>query len=140
MEFLRKSLMVANRVMTKVTSIPTCSSIVSRYSVDIEFLIAELNDLNIMACDVVNAYLNAPCRENIWSTKYVVENRIDHEPEFAWWVPLTLRKQNMRVSKLQNKYWCMTHKFGIEVPTSVKQLYKIGDKNGTLFRRKSISK
>ena len=67
MEFLRKSLMVANRVMTKVTSIPTCSSIVSRYSVDIEFLIAELNDLNIMACDVVNAYLNAPCRENIWS-------------------------------------------------------------------------
>ena len=73
-------------------------------------------------------------------TKYVVENRIDHEPEFAWWVPLTLRKQNMRVSKLQNKYWCMTHKFGIEVPTSVKQLYKIGDKNGTLFRRKSISK
>ena len=30
------------------------------------FLIAELNNLDIMACDVGNAYLNAPCREKIW--------------------------------------------------------------------------
>ena len=73
-------------------------------------------------------------------TKYVVENRIDHEPEFAWWVPLTLRKQNMRVSKLQNKYWCITHKFGIEVPTSVKWEYNIYDDTGTCFWRKSITK
>jgi hypothetical protein len=34
--------------------------------VRIAFLAAALNDLDIMACDVSNAYLNAPCREKIW--------------------------------------------------------------------------
>jgi hypothetical protein len=29
------------------------------------FLLAALNDLDIVACDVGNAYLNAPCREKI---------------------------------------------------------------------------
>jgi Reverse transcriptase (RNA-dependent DNA polymerase) len=34
--------------------------------VRLAFLIAALNDLDIMACDVRNAYLNAPCREKVW--------------------------------------------------------------------------
>lgn len=25
-----------------------------------------LNDLDIMACDIGNAYLNAPCRDKVW--------------------------------------------------------------------------
>ena len=29
-------------------------------------MIAALNDLDVMACDIGNAYLNAPCKENIW--------------------------------------------------------------------------
>jgi hypothetical protein len=29
-------------------------------------LIAALNDIDIMSCDLENAYLNAPCREKIW--------------------------------------------------------------------------
>ena len=40
--------------------------VVSRESVKIAFLIAAMNDLDIMTCDIGNAYLNAPCRENIW--------------------------------------------------------------------------
>jgi hypothetical protein len=36
-------------------------------SVRIAFLYASLNDLGILACDVTNAYLNAPCtKEKIW--------------------------------------------------------------------------
>ena len=42
------------------------SSVVSRFSIRIAFLIAALNDLDILACDISNAYLNAPCRERIW--------------------------------------------------------------------------
>ncbi len=42
------------------------SSVVSRDSAKIAFLIAALNDINIMACDIGNAYLNAPCQERIW--------------------------------------------------------------------------
>ena len=44
----------------------TYSSVVSRESVRLAFLIAALNDLEISACDVGNAYLNAPCREKVW--------------------------------------------------------------------------
>jgi hypothetical protein len=44
----------------------TYSSVVSRDSVRIMFLIAALNDLNIKMCDIGNAYLNAETRECIW--------------------------------------------------------------------------
>jgi hypothetical protein len=40
---------------------------VSRNSVRLAFLIAALNNIDIMACDdLENAYLNAPCQEKIW--------------------------------------------------------------------------
>jgi hypothetical protein len=39
--------------------------VVSRESVRIAFLIAALNDLDIMTADISGAYLNAPCREKI---------------------------------------------------------------------------
>ena len=42
------------------------TSITYSSSVRIGFLIAALNDLDIMVCDLENAYLNAPCREKIW--------------------------------------------------------------------------
>jgi hypothetical protein len=29
-------------------------------------LTAALNDVDVMKCDIGNAYLNAPCREKIW--------------------------------------------------------------------------
>jgi hypothetical protein len=33
--------------------------------VRIALLIAALNDLNVLSCDIQNAYLTAPCREKI---------------------------------------------------------------------------
>ena len=44
----------------------TYASVVSRESVRIAFLIAALNDLDIEAADIGNAYLNAPPREKIY--------------------------------------------------------------------------
>jgi hypothetical protein len=45
----------------------TYSSVVSRDSIRLAFLIAALNDIEICAADVGNAYLNAPCKEKIWT-------------------------------------------------------------------------
>ena len=42
------------------------SSVVSRDSVRIALTIAALNDLDILACDIQNAYLTADCREKVW--------------------------------------------------------------------------
>jgi hypothetical protein len=44
----------------------TYSSVVSCESVRLAFLIATLNDIDIMSCDLENAYHNAKCLEKIW--------------------------------------------------------------------------
>ena len=66
MDFTRKARFVANGSTTETPASITYSSVVSRDSVRLAFLIAALNDLDIMSCDIGNAYLNAPCREKIW--------------------------------------------------------------------------
>jgi hypothetical protein len=66
MDFTRKARFVAGGHTTTAPSSMTYSSVVSRDSIRLAFLIAALNDLNIMSCDLENAYLNAPCREKIW--------------------------------------------------------------------------
>jgi hypothetical protein len=65
MDLTRKSRFVAGGHMT-TTPVQTYSSVVSRDSVRLAFLIAALNGLDLQACDVGNAYLNAECREKIW--------------------------------------------------------------------------
>lgn len=66
MDLTRKARFVAGGHMTEAPPSITYSSVVSRDSVRLAFLTAALNDLDIVACDVGNAYLNAPCREKIW--------------------------------------------------------------------------
>ena len=49
-----------------VPSYTTYSSVVSRDSVRLMFMIAALNGLSVLAGDVGNAYLNAPCKEKVY--------------------------------------------------------------------------
>ena len=66
MDFLLKARYVTNGAMTD-TLVGLCySSFVSCDSVRIVLLVAALNDLDILAYDISNVYLNAPCRERIW--------------------------------------------------------------------------
>ena len=67
-DFTRKCRLVAGGHMTDPPSSITYASVVSRESVRIAFLYAALNDLDIKAADIGNAYLNAPCREKIYIT------------------------------------------------------------------------
>jgi hypothetical protein len=62
----RKCRFVAGGHTTEAPASLTYSSVVSRDSVRIAFLIAALNNLDVQACNITNAYLNAPCREKIW--------------------------------------------------------------------------
>jgi hypothetical protein len=68
MDFTRKARFVAGGHTTDTPAAMTYSSVVSRESVRLGFLIAALNGLDIMSCDLENAYcLNANCKEKIWS-------------------------------------------------------------------------
>jgi hypothetical protein len=66
MDFTRKAHFVAGGQTTEAPSSLTYSSVISHNSIRIAFLVAALNDLDIMSCNLENAYLNAPCREKIW--------------------------------------------------------------------------
>ena len=66
MDFTRKAQFVADGSKTVTPSAVCYSSVVSRESVRLAFLVAALHDLNVFACDISNAYLNVPCKEKIW--------------------------------------------------------------------------
>ena len=65
--FRRKACLVAGGHTTDAPATLTYSSVVSRDSVWIALTIAALNGLEVMACNIQNAYLTANCREKIWT-------------------------------------------------------------------------
>ena len=72
--FRRKARFVANWNETEAPATLTYSSVVSQESVRIALTIASLNQLEILACDIQNAYLTADC----WEIIYVIAG-----PEFV---------------------------------------------------------
>lgn len=67
MDFVtRKARFVAGGHTTDTPGSITYSNVVSRDIVRLTFLITGLNDLDVLAGDMTNAYLNAKCNEKIW--------------------------------------------------------------------------
>ena len=63
---------------------------------------------------------------------------ISDEPAFAWWVPYTLKKRDVIIVAIKSRIRKTTHKYGIEIPTSVEHAYRIDTKNGDTFWRDAI--
>ena len=63
--FRRKARTVAGGHVTDVPSIITYSYVVSRDSVRLLFMIAALNNLKVLSCDIQNEYLTAPTQEKV---------------------------------------------------------------------------
>ena len=63
--------------------------------------------------------------------EFAVASQVQDEPAFAWWVPYTMKKRNQIISKIKSKYWQRTHKYGVHMPKSVKEAYKIDKETGT---------
>jgi hypothetical protein len=67
-DFTRKAQFVAGGHRAEAPKSITYSSVVSRDSIRIAFLLAALNDVDILAADIGNAYLNADTREKVHTT------------------------------------------------------------------------
>ena len=65
---------------------------------------------------------------------------IADEPAFAWWVPYVLRKRDTIISLVKARVRKTTHKYGIEIPTSIAHAYELDTKNGNDFWKKAIEK
>ena len=66
-KFTRKYRFVAGDHTTDPSASITYSSVVSRDSVRISFMLEALNDIDVIDTNIGNAYLNAACREKIWT-------------------------------------------------------------------------
>ena len=62
----RKTRYVAGGHLSDLPSSITYSRVVSQESIQIAFLVAALNRLDVLAADIQNAYLNAPTEEKVW--------------------------------------------------------------------------
>jgi hypothetical protein len=72
-----------------------------------------------------------------------VTKGINLEPAFNWWVPHLLKKRDRIISlvcKRTTRYLKWTHKFGIEVPKTVKEALALDRKNGNTLWADAIAK
>ena len=77
------------------------------------------------------------------TAEYAATNDIDTEPAFNYWVTHTLKKRDSIISlvkKRQTGYLKKTHKFGIEMPKTVKEAAELDAKNGDTNWMDAISK
>ena len=65
--FIRRARLVGGGHRTTAPTSITYSSVVSRDLVRISLTVAALNGLDILACNIQNAYLRAKCKEKIWT-------------------------------------------------------------------------
>ena len=63
----RKEILASDVHKTKSRSSITESSVVSRYSVQLYLTIADLNHLEIFACEIGDEYLNDNFSEKLWT-------------------------------------------------------------------------
>jgi hypothetical protein len=77
------------------------------------------------------------------TAEYAVTQGIDHKPAFNWWVPHVLKKSDWIISlvhKQTTRYLKRTHKFGIEMPKTVKEALDLDRKNGNTLWADAIAK
>ncbi|KAL7485124.1 hypothetical protein ACHAW6_015142 [Cyclotella cf. meneghiniana] len=67
-DFHHKARLVSGEHLTNTPAMLTHAIIVSRETVRIGLLLAALNNVDIWATDILNAYITAPCCKKIWST------------------------------------------------------------------------
>ena len=56
-------------------------------------------------------------------------NKLTNEPAFCWWVPYTIKKRDVIISSVKARVRKTTHKYGIEVPSTIEQVKAIDETN-----------
>jgi hypothetical protein len=82
--------------------------------------------------------LKASCPVEL--AKYAAANKIDDQPALAWWCSHVPRKRYRIIPKVKSRYWKTTHKFGVRMPKSVMEAFKLDEQNGNDLWWKSIEK
>jgi Reverse transcriptase (RNA-dependent DNA polymerase). len=71
---------------------------------------------------------------------FAVSRNINDEPAFAWWTPFILRKRDRVISGMIARVKKVTHKYGVELPTTVQEAFDLDKKNGNTLWRDALTK
>jgi hypothetical protein len=66
----------------------------------------------------------------VQTAEFATARGIAKEPAFTWWVPYTLRKRDVIISAVKAQIRKSSHKYGVEIPKSIKHANEIDVKNG----------
>ncbi len=72
--------------------------------------------------------------------EYAVTRGVEKEPAFSWWVPHFLKKRDRIISAVNQRYHKRTHKFGFEIPKTIKRAVEIDHENGNSLWQDAIAK
>jgi hypothetical protein len=99
--------------------------------------------LCVQWADETSSWLHlADLRETnpVKEAEYAISRHLDKETAFRWWVQKTLRKRDRWVCKVKTRYLKRTHKYGVELPKSLKEAIAIDSRTETTFWRDAIAK
>ena len=72
--------------------------------------------------------------------EYVKARGLQAEPAFAWWVNHTIRRRNAILSAVKSRMLKKTHKYGIEIPTSIEHAKRLDEANGNTLWMDALRK
>ena len=61
--------------------------------------------------------------------EHAVSAKLVSEPAFAWWIPFTLKRRDRIIGKIDAQVSKNAHKFGIAVPSTVKEALQMDEDN-----------
>ena len=70
--------------------------------------------------------------------EYARARGIDKERAFEWWIPHTLKMRQVILAPLKKRVRKTTHKYGIEIPTSVEHAFELDRKNGNILWKEAL--
>ena len=72
--------------------------------------------------------------------EYAVDKGIANDPNFSWWVPYTIKKRNVIIGEIKSRLKFATHKYGVEIPTSIVHAIRLDAINGNHLWQESLEK
>ena len=62
--------------------------------------------------------------------EYAVAKGITNKPAFSWWVHYTINKRNFIIAAIKSRLKVATHKYGVEIPSSIEHDIRLDAING----------
>ena len=70
--------------------------------------------------------------------EYAVAKVIANEPDLSWWVPYTIKKRNIIIAAIKSRLKVATHKYGVDIPSSVEHVISLDAINGNRILQEAL--